>query len=208
LPTIGYAQLPVPAGADTPTVASALADIATALDPHLVQHVTDLADRNSTLSSAPQHTVAVAEDGTTWIKTDGGSNTWVTVWEPLPAWQNCTLAAGYQSSGGFTPQARLVGNRVSLRGRIERTDGQVIPINGVKVGSVPTACIPQEQVGAYAGTCSLAGDVIIGVGKLEVLETGTSSVLGGAGDITWWSQDGPTATGTPWIAINGEYWTD
>ncbi|WP_405960620.1 hypothetical protein OG235_24820 [Streptomyces sp. NBC_00024] len=208
MPTIGYAELPVPAGADAPDVVGALAALATTLDPHLVQHVTDLADRNSTLSTAPQHTVAVADDGTTWIKTDSGSNTWVTVWEPLPVWQNVTLASGYQSSAGYTPQARLIGKQVSLRGRIERTDGQVIANNGVMVGTVPTACIPQEQVGAYAGTCSLAGDVVIGVGKLEVLETGTSSTLGDAGDITWWSQDGPTATGTPWIAINGEYWID
>jgi hypothetical protein len=208
LPTIGYAQLPVPAGADTPDVVGALADLATALDPHLVQTVTDLADRNSTLSTAPQHTVAVADDGTTWIKTDGGTNTWITVWEPLPAWQNITLASGYQSSGGYAPQARLVGKRVSLRGRIERTDGQVIPTNGVMLGTVPTSCIPQEQVGQYAGTCSLANDVVIGVGKVEILEVDTSSTLGDAGDLTWWSQDGPTAAGTPWIGINGEYWID
>jgi hypothetical protein len=208
LPNIGYAELPVPAGADAPTIVDALADLATALDPRLWQHVEDLADRNATLASAPQHTVANAADGTTWIKTDGGSNTWVTVWEPLPAWQNVTLTSGYQSSGGYTPQARLIGSQVNLRGRIERVDGQVIPINGVKVGTVPTSCIPQEQVGTYAGTCSLAGDVIIGVGKLEILETDTSSTLGDAGDITWWSQDGPTATGTPWIAINGAYWID
>lgn len=208
MPTIGYAELPVPAGANAPTLVDALADLATALDPHLIQHVEDLADRNSTLSSAPQHTVAVADDGTTWIKTDSGSNTWIVVWEPLPAWQNVTLASGYQSSGGYTPQARLVGSRVSLRGRIERTDGLVIPSNGVMVGTVPTSCIPQEQVGTYAATCSLAGDVIIGVGKLEILEEGTSSTLGDEGDITWWSQDGPTAGGTPWIAINGDYWID
>lgn len=208
MPTIGNAELPVPAGADAPTIVDALADLATALDPHLVQHVEDLADRNSTLSSAPQHTVAVAEDGTTWVKTESGSNTWITVWEPLPAWQNVTLTSGYQVSGGYTPQARLIGSQVFLRGRIERVDGLVIPTNGVKVGTVPTACTPQEQVGAYAGTCSLAGDVVIGVGKLEVLETDTSSTLGDAGDITWWSQDGPVAVGTPWIAINGAYWID
>ncbi|MDX2528065.1 hypothetical protein [Streptomyces europaeiscabiei] len=208
MPTIGFAELPVPAGADAPTIVDALADLATTLDPHLVQHVEDLADRNSTLSSAPQHTVAVAEDGTTWVKTESGSNTWITVWEPLPAWQNVTLTSGYQVSGGYTPQARLIGSQVFLRGRIERVDGLVIPTNGVKVGTVPTACTPQEQVGAYAGTCSLAGDVVIGVGKLEVLETDTSSTLGDAGDITWWSQDGPVAVGTPWIAINGTYWID
>ncbi|WP_215456684.1 hypothetical protein [Streptomyces sp. ATCC 21386] len=206
--TIGYAQLPVPAGASAPAVVSALADLATAIDPHLVQHVEDLADRTATLSAAPQHTVAVADDGTTWIKTDGGTDTWATVWEPLPDWQNVTLASGYQTSGGYTPQARLIGKQVFLRGRIERVDGTVIVNNGVKIGAVPTSCIPQEQVGTYAATCSLAGDVVIGVGKFEVLEVGTSSTLGVAGDLTWWSQDGPTAGGVPWIGINGSYWTD
>lgn len=185
-----------------------IAALATALDPHLVQHVTNLADRNTTLSAAPQHTVAVAADGTTWIKTASGTNTWITLWEPLPAWQNVTLAAGYQSSGGYTPQARLVGKQVSLRGRIERTDGTVIVTNGVKVGTVPSACIPQVQLGTYAACCSLAGDVTIGVGKMEILELGSSSTLGDEGDITWWSQDGAAAGGVPWIAINGSYWID
>ncbi|MDX3044065.1 hypothetical protein PV383_43935 [Streptomyces caniscabiei] len=206
--TIGYAELPVPAGASAPSVVAALADLATVVDPHLVQHVNDLAERDSTLSTAPQHTLAIAADGTTWIKTDGGTNTWATVWEPLPDWQNVTLASGYQSSGGYTPQARLEGKKVSLRGRIERVDGTVIVNNGAKVGAVPTSCIPQVQVGSFPATCSLAGDVVIGTGKVEVLEVGTSSTLGVAGDITWWSQDGPTAGGTPWIAINGSYWID
>ncbi|GAA4688185.1 hypothetical protein [Streptomyces youssoufiensis] len=206
--TIGYETLPVPAGGDGPDVPAWLADMATAVDPHLVHDVTNLADRNSRFAGAPLCTLCVAADGTTWVKTSASANTWVTLWEPLPAWQPVTLATGYTASGGYTPQARLIGKRVYLRGRIERSDGQVVPNQGVKVGSVPSTCIPQVQIGAWAATGSLAGDVTIGVGKLEVLEVGSASALGVAGDITWWSQDGATAGGTPWIAINGAYWID
>lgn len=205
--TIGYADLPIPAGGDVPEVPGAIADLATAIDPHLVQHVTNLADRNSTLSGAPQHTVAIAGDGTTWVKTDSGSNTWVTVWEPLPAWQDVTLAAGYQEDT-YTPQARRIGKQVFLRGRIARTDSAVIPNGGIKIASVPTGCIPQGQIGAYAATSSLAGSVVIGTGKLEVLDVDTASSLGDPGSILWWSQDGPTESGTPWVNISGSYWID
>ncbi|MEU0807351.1 hypothetical protein [Streptomyces sp. NPDC005970] len=205
--TIGYAELPVPAGGDAPVAVAAIADLATAVDPHLVQHVTNLADRNTRLSGAPQHTVAIADDGTTWVKTDSGSNTWITVWEPLPAWTDITLASGYQEDT-YTPQARRIGQQVWLRGRIARTDGAVIPNNGIKIGSVPTDCIPQGQIGAYAATSSLAGSVLIGVGKLEILDVDTASSLGDPGSILWWSQDGATEGGTPWINISGSYWLD
>lgn len=205
--TIGYADLPVPAGGDGPQIPSALADLAAAVDPHLVQHVTNLADRNTTLSGAPQHTVAIANDGTTWVKTDSGSNTWITVWEPLPAWTDITLASGYQEDT-YTPQVRRIGQQVWLRGRIARTDGAVIPNQGIRIGSVPTDCIPQGQIGAWAATCSLAGSVVIGVGKMEVLDVDTASALGPPGSILWWTQDGPTEAGTPWVNISGSYWID
>lgn len=205
--TIGYADLPVPAGGNAPDVTAAIADLATAVDPHLVQHVTNLADRNTTLSGAPQHTVAIAADGTTWVKTDSGSNEWITVWEPLPAWRDITLASGYQEDT-YTPQVRRIDQQVFVRGRIARTDGAVIPNQGIRLGSVPTDCIPQGQIGAWAATCSLAGSVVIGVGKCEVLDVDTASALGPPGSILWWTQDGPTEAGTPWVNISGSYWLD
>lgn len=207
MPTIGYEDLPVPAGGDGPDVPAAIAALATAIDPRLVHDVTDLADRNSRFSAAPQHTVCVAGDGTMWAKTDGGSNTWATLWEPVPSWQAVTPLSGYEESI-YPLQARLVGGQVFLRGRIQRTDGNVIPNDGVAIATVPSSCIPQEQIGAYAATSSLAGDVVIGVGKLEILDVNTASGLGGPGTILWWSQDAPTADGTPWVNISGSYWTD
>ena len=42
--TIGYAGLPIPGGGDSPTTPGHLADLAEAIDPHLWQHVTNLAD--------------------------------------------------------------------------------------------------------------------------------------------------------------------
>lgn len=206
MPLIGLADLPVPAGGDAPAGAGQMAALAEVVDVHLVHHVTNLADRNSRFSEAPQHALAVALDGTMWVKTSGVSNTWVTIWEPLPAWQGVTPASGYEG-GAYTPQARRVGQQVFLRGRLQRADSElVIPNNGVKIGEVPTDCIPQEQIGAFAATSSLAGDVVIGVGKLEIVDVNTSSGLGAPGSILWWSQDG--TDGSPWVNISGSYWID
>jgi hypothetical protein len=208
LATIGYADLPVPGGGDGPAVPGSIAALAEALDPHLVQHVTNAADRTTTLADAPQHTLAIANDGTTWVKTDSGSDTWATLWTPVPAWQDVTPASGYEG-GSYAPQARMLPTgQVFLRGRLQKVDGTVVPDNGIKIGSVPTAMIPQVQVGSFAGQDSLQDDVQIGVGKVEVLEATTSSSLGVPGDIIWWSQDGPTAGGTPWVNISGSYWID
>ena len=205
--TVGYAQLRIPAGGDAPAGPGALMELATDIDPHLVQHVADQAERDAEYDDAPLHTMVSAEDGSLWIKTSATTNTWATIYEPVPAWRPIELLTGYQEDG-FTPQVRRIGNQVWLRGRISRVDGTVIPTNGVAVATVPDDCIPQEQLGAYAATSSLAGDVVIGVGKLEVLNVGTASALGDPGTITWWSQDGPTAAGTPWINISGSYWID
>ncbi|MBQ1122653.1 hypothetical protein [Streptomyces sp. B15] len=202
--TFGYADLPVPGGSDAPTGPAALAELAQRIDRHLVQHVADQAERDATLDDAPLHTVATAQDGSLWIKTDGFSNTWATIWEPLPDWRPIEPASGYQG-GAYTPQVRRVGNQVWLRGRLQRVDEAVIPTNGVKIGQVPDDCIPQEQVGSIAANSSLADDVVIGVGKLEVLDANTASSLGDPGAITWWSQDG---SGTSWVNISGSYWID
>ncbi|GAA2971356.1 hypothetical protein [Streptomyces enissocaesilis] len=205
---IGYAQLPVPGGGDAPVGPSALAALASAIDPHLLQHVANLAERNSLYATAPLHTAVLAANGSLWIKTSATENVWTTIYEPDPPWRPISMRAGYQG-GAYTPQARRIGNRVWLRGRIERTDNAVIPNGGVAIATVPDDCIPRLQIGTYPATASLAGDIVIGVGKLEVLEAGMSSSLGGEGTVVWWSQDGETATsGTPWVNISGEYWLD
>lgn len=206
--TIGYAQIPVPGGGDAPVGPGALAAMAQVVDPRLLQHVQDQAERDATYSDAPLHTAVTAEDGTLWIKTSTTENTWATVWAPDPEWRPVGMLSGYQGDT-YTPQARRIGNQVWLRGRISRVDAAVIPNSGVGIATVPADCIPQTQVGAYAATSSLAGDIVIGTGKLEVLDADTSSSLGGPGTITWWSQDGDTAaSGTPWVNISGSYWID
>lgn len=197
---IGYAQLPVPAGGDAPVGPGAFAALAAALDPHLVQLVADLADRNNTLSAAPRRTVAVANDGTTWVKT-ATTNSWVTIWEPMPAWRTLTLASGYVA-GEYTPQILKYNGRCWLRGRIQKTDGSVIATNGVKLADVPSDCRPLV-LGSFAGGASYTGDPITGVGRVEVYGASSSTVLGGVGIVAWLSQDG---TGTPWVDISGSYW--
>lgn len=208
--TFGYAGLPVPGGGDSPTGPAQLAELAEAIDPHLWQHVTNLADRNTRLAAAPLQTVAVAPDGTTWIKTSATTNTWITIWQPLPPWTAITLASGYEA-GQTDPQYRIEGGKVHLRGRIQRIDGQLIASAGVKLGSVPTACIP-TQISSLPGGASITGDAMTGVCRIEIFSPDQdANSLGGRGSLIVYSQDGSQDAGTPglmWVDISGYYWLD
>lgn len=204
--TIGYAGLPAPDGGDAPTTAAAIAALAAALDPHLVQHVADQADRTATLATAPVGTVAVAADGTTWAKTDASTDTWATLWEPEPAWRTLSLATGY-GINQLTPQIKRKGRQVFTRGRINRTDGtNIVGTNGIQIASVPDDCKP-AQISTCSAFYSLTGDPLIGAGRFEVWgdnETTPSAVV-------FFSQDGAQdggAVGTPWVDISGSYFLD
>ncbi|MFF7290660.1 hypothetical protein [Streptomyces griseorubiginosus] len=208
--TIGYAELPIPGGGDSPTTPGHLAALAAAIDPLLWQPVTNLADRNTRLAGAPQRTVAVAPDGTTWVKTSSSTNAWVTIWEPVQAWQTLTLASGY-TAGETIPKVRIDRGKAYLRGRIALTSGALIPTSGVKIASVPTAAIPTELVCRAVG-CSLSGDALVGAGRLEVYSPDQDgNAAGGRGSIVWFSQDGGQDGGTPgvtWVDIGCSYWID
>ncbi|MFF2651463.1 hypothetical protein [Streptomyces sp. NPDC058045] len=205
--TIGYAQLPVPAGGDSPTVPAHLAHLADALDPHLVQHVQNLADRTARLANAPLQTLAIAADGTTWIKTSADTDTWITLYEPLETWRTLTLAAGHESASP-TPQIRREGRQVHLRGRVQRTDGGLIgTTNSAVLANVPSDCIP-KQLAAFAGGSSITGDPMTGVCRVEI--TSPSQAVG-AGLVQMYSQDGSQGggtIGTQWVDISGSYWLD
>ncbi|GAA3727269.1 hypothetical protein [Streptomyces tremellae] len=199
--TIGYAQLPVPAGGDAPTVPAAVAELATALDPHLVQHVTDQADRDNRLAAAPVSTLALAADGSAWTKTST-TNTWFTLAEPLPDWAPMSLASGMEADQD-APQYRIIGQQVWMRGSIRKTDGSLLPLAGVQVATVPDEAIPRH-IGRLAAGASLTGDAAIGVGRVEVLASSTG-LSQGPGAVMWYSQDG---SGVTWCDISGSYWLD
>lgn len=201
--TVGNAELPVPGGGDAPVGPGALAALAAAIDPHLIQHVADQAERDAEYAAAPLHTLVSAENGSLWIKTSATANTWATIHEPEPAWRPVTPAAGY-SADVYTPQVRRIGNEVHLRGRIVRTDGTVFPLSGVKIADVPSDAIPAVY-GSFSGTASLVGDPTIGVGRIEVIGALQSNSFGSAGSVVWFSQDG---TGVTWVDISGIYWLD
>lgn len=208
--TFGYVDLPVPGGGDGPTMPGDLAELATAIDPHLWQHANDEADRNTKYSAAPVRTVVVALDGTTWVKISDVSNTWITVWEPVADWQPLTLASGFEA-GQTTPEGRIDRGRVYLRGRVERTDSGLIAASGVKLGSVPTEFIP-AQISSFAGGASLTGDAMTGIGRVEVFSPDQDgNAFGGRGSILWYSQDGQQDGGTAgvaWVDLSGSYWLD
>ena len=147
---------------------------------------------------------------TTWVKISDSANTWVTHWEPLQAWQPLTLAAGFEA-GQTVPEARIDRGKVHVRGTIQRTDGQLISANGVKLATVPNAMIP-EQIARYAAPASMTGDAITGTCRAEVYSPDQDgNAIGGRGSVVIWSQDGEQDEGTPglmWVDISGSYWLD
>jgi hypothetical protein len=197
---IGYAGLPVPGGAQAPTVPPNLAALAQAIDRHLLQHAVDAADRDSRFENAPLHTAVTGEDGSLWIKTSATTNTWAAVYEPTPAWRPITLAAGFQSANAAV---RRIGTRVHVRGTIERTDGTLIT-STTKVGEVPADCYP-THTSRGAGGSTITGDPVVGVGRIEVLGAGSNVNGATQGALMWYSQDG---SGTNWVGVDFSYWTD
>lgn len=202
--TVGRAQLPIPGGGDAPVGPGALAAFGLAVDPHLVQHVVDKAERDAQYDDAPLHTLVSAENGSLWVKTSATANTWAVIYEPPADWRPLALPSGYEA-GQTTPEARIDRGQVHLRGRVEKSDGTVIPISGVKIATLPDDCIPQ-QISSFAGGASITGDPMTGVGRVEVFSHDQdSNSLGAAGSVIWYSQDG---TGVTWVDISGSYWLD
>jgi hypothetical protein len=206
LATIGFAGLPIPGGGDGPDGPAAIAELATALDPHLVQHATTQADRDSRFSTAPVQTLVIAENGTAWLKLSSSSNTWATLYEPLQNWQSTITLASGMEEGSVALGARVTdGTHVYLKGRIQRTDGELIfNANAVNLGSVDSSLIPSE-LRTISASCSMAGTTTDATGRLEILDANTSSAYGDAGDLLWWYQG---TDGTTWVDISGDYWMD
>lgn len=198
--TTGYADLPIPGGGDAPDGPAALMALAQAVDPHLVHHVADQAERDADFATAPVHTMVAAQDGSLWLKLSATANSWATVSEPTPAWRPITLAAGMTTSNAAV---RRIGKRVYVRGTVERTDGAVIT-STTKLGDVPEDCWPQ-YTSRGAGGSTITGDPVVGVGRIEVLGSGSNVNGATQGALMWYSQDGG---GTPWVGIDFSYWTD
>ncbi|MFF1498716.1 hypothetical protein ACFVZR_02265 [Streptomyces sp. NPDC058316] len=188
----GYAGWPIPSGGDAPVGPGQLAAIAAAIDPHLQQHAVDLADRNERYAGAPARTLVTAANGATWVKVSSTANTWVTLWEPEPAWKPLPLASG-MSPGGNTPEYKIVGRQVHMRGRVVRSDDTLLVGNSQALAPTPPDARP-KQLCSWAGGQSLTGDPVTGVCRIEC-----------ATSVVWWSQDG---SGSPWVDISGSYWLD
>jgi len=196
----GYAGLPVWEGLDAPDWPSYTAQLVAATDPHLVQHVADINERNTRLADAPVGTLAVkTTDGTAWFKADSG---WVTWWEPIETWRTVTLDAQYSVQTAC--QVRRIGNLVYLRGRANHNDNN-IPLNGSKVGTVPSDCIPTQIATGVVGL-SLVGTNEVSAARLEVYGTSNTTSLGGPGTISVWL--GVGQENVPWTSLNCIYWLD
>ncbi|AQW55303.1 hypothetical protein ACIQPP_05640 [Streptomyces violaceusniger] len=202
--TIGRANLPVPAGGNSPTVPADIAALAEAVDPHLRHTVTNKAQRDTLFADAPAHTLVTADDGSMWLKVSSTSNTWVSIYEAPEAWRPLPLASGF-TAGEQAPEIRRIGTHVWMRGRVQRVDGAVIfNLSATKIAQVPADCVPLALASGAAGQ-SVVGDPVTGVGRIEVLATGWERPEGGAGSVLWYSQDG---TGSTWVGCDLEYWID
>lgn len=200
---IGRAQLPIPAGGQSPTVPGDLAALALRIDKFLAHPVDDEAERDARFAEADPGTVTVSRtDGTMWAKLDDGS--WVTVHEEPESWRPLSLASGF-TAGDQAPQIRRAGNQVWIRGRVQRVDGGLITSSGdVKLAQVPDDCIPVALASGAAGQ-TLLGDPVIGLGRVEVLPEGWEKVAGGPGSVLWYSQEPP---GSTWVGVDLSYWID
>lgn len=204
--TLGYADLPVPGGGQSPLIPADIAALAEAVDPHLRHTVANLAERATKFpASTPAQTLVTAANGTMWLKTSNTLDTWVTIWEPPPTWdRTMSLSSGLQV-GDVAIGLMIVdgGRKVELKGRIERTDaGNILDPNAVNLGSVPSDCIP-PALRTWVGACSMAGATTDAAGRLEVLGTSTASAYGDVGDVLWWYQG---TEGTSWVDLSGYYW--
>ncbi|MFF7365610.1 hypothetical protein [Streptomyces sp. NPDC008125] len=202
----GHAELPVPGGGDAPVGPGALAELAAAIDPHLVHHVANMAERDAEFATAPVHTVVTAADGTVWAKTST-DNVWATWWEPDPAWRPVPLLAAF-TADTIPPQIRRIGSRVYTRGRIVRADGGlIVGTNGIQIGTLPNDCRPAHAVATATAFFSMGGDPLVGTGRMEAY----SNEVSPQGGYFFWSQDGAQdggTVGTPWIDISGAFWID
>lgn len=196
----GYASLPVWEELDAPDWPTYTAMLAAATDPHLVQLVEDVAERNTRLADAPAGTVAASTtNGAVWFKADTG---WVTWWEPVETWRPLTLASQFSVQ---TPcEVRRVGKQVWIRGRANHTDSN-IPLNGVRVTTVPSDCIPTQIATAAVGV-SLVGANEDPAARLEVYGASNTTSLGGPGTVSVWL--GVGQENVPWTSLDCSYWID
>jgi hypothetical protein len=138
-----------------------------------------------------------------WFKLSSTEDSWATLWQPQPQWdRTISLKSGLQQ-GDVSIGLMIVGQRVEVKGRIERVDAtNLYDANAVNLGSVPADCIP-PALRTWVGACSMAGATTDAAGRLEVLGTNSASAYGSPGDVLWWYQG---TDGTSWVDLSGYYW--
>lgn len=114
-----------------------------------------------------------------------------------PGWTAITLSAGYQSfSTGYVPGYKVIGNRVYLRGVVQRTAGGLWTYgSNFNIATLPVAIRPPSRMATWLATAQWSSTNPM-VARLEIQ---TSGVLGIAAV-------GPAGGTAPtWIDINGSY---
>ena len=103
-------------------------------------------------------------------------------------WYNLSLASGYRTQGGQTPQYRVVGDMLQLRGRVERTSGATFDNTYRTVVGVPTNAAPARE--AYVPCGSNFSSATGGGGMCNVQTNGVVQINMPANLVSWVSLDG------------------
>lgn len=97
----------------------------------------------------------------------GGSENWDALL--CRKWTNLALASGWKAVTGRTPQWRVVGDMLQLRGAVTKTDGSFLADTYVTVGSVTVDVAKAGNFPAFAGATAYAGSIgITTAGAIQV----------------------------------------
>lgn len=91
-------------------------------------------------------------------------------------WTNLTLAPGiaWNPQLGTRPQYRTVGDKVELRGNVQKSNGSDFTVSPTDIGTVPPALIPPAYVYSVQGASFRAG---YGYVRMEIVTSGLIRAL-------------------------------
>lgn len=119
----------------------------------------------------------------------GGAGT--EVWDMLLSrpWTNLSLSSGYVAlDSSKTPQYRVVGDKLELRGLIKRSNGSTFDNTYRTVASIPASSSPTRE--AYVPCGSNFSSATGGGGMCNIQASGVVQINAPQGLVTWVSLDG------------------
>lgn len=122
MPETSSSGLPYPAMDDAPNIPADMQALAERADARLVLRADDESDRNSRYPDPEPGMLVVGGNEYVWIADKRGN--WHVIHEPLTDWVEMTLESGIEGSHEQSPQARMIGKQVHIRGAVKRKDDE------------------------------------------------------------------------------------